>query len=263
VLSFPYAQLVTTNYIQTYHFPLHRICTSNNVARLTILIIERQKATRLVKKLRKSLLSASNPEDVEKYTKALHVADVDVHYTQYSPLNEVYISLYRKDERDQTESDGSAGDKEPPLKRPDMWYEVERRMETGQLDQLRHGVRKEVEELVEKKKRNGPSKANAEPVGPRSQLSRSGSTQLPTSRTAKMEGKITEKSAKANGGSNGINISKEVYGPNGVRLNRREKRKEMRLGRNAAVFTKSQVTPAIQAEREDDGEISDGGFFEM
>ncbi|KAI9740634.1 MAG: 18S rRNA maturation protein [Claussenomyces sp. TS43310] len=93
---------------------------------------ERQKATRSVKRLRKQLIAATDPAEVERLKTELHTADVDLHYTQYSPLNHIYISIYPQ------KKDGDPDD--AAAKRPEMWYEVERRMDSGGLDQLRNGT---------------------------------------------------------------------------------------------------------------------------
>ena len=59
----------------------------------------------------------------------LHVAEVDLYYTHYSPLCDPYIGIYAKD---------GFPDEVPRLK-PAMWAEVEKAMEEGTiaLEQLR------------------------------------------------------------------------------------------------------------------------------
>jgi hypothetical protein len=59
-----------------------------------IFFSERQKATRQLKKLRKRILEAASTNEVEALKTQLHVAEVDLNYTQYCPLNEPYVSLY-------------------------------------------------------------------------------------------------------------------------------------------------------------------------
>ncbi|RFU25861.1 hypothetical protein B7463_g10475, partial [Scytalidium lignicola] len=97
---------------------------------------ERQKATRLVKKLRKSILQSESTEEVENLKKQMHIAEVDLNYTQYFPLAETYIGIYPQR--------GTGGGKkdEPPTTdtnlKPPMWKEVEKCMENGTLDKLRN-----------------------------------------------------------------------------------------------------------------------------
>ncbi|KUJ21038.1 uncharacterized protein LY89DRAFT_778665 [Mollisia scopiformis] len=96
---------------------------------------ERQKATRLLKRLRKRLIEADSTEEVETLKTQMYVAEVDLNYTQYCPLSLPYVSLYppkgtvTKDEDEQVE------DTRP---KPEMWAEVEKCMELGTLDRLRN-----------------------------------------------------------------------------------------------------------------------------
>jgi hypothetical protein len=100
-----------------------------------IFFSERQKATRQLKKLRKRILEAASTNEVEALKTQLHVAEVDLNYTQYCPLNEPYVSLYPlKDsakEEDQAEKDTTKS-------KPSMWAEVEKCMEEGTLNKLRN-----------------------------------------------------------------------------------------------------------------------------
>lgn len=92
-----------------------------------------------MKKLRKRLLEAESPEETEALKKQVHVAEVDLNYTQYCPLSEVYVSLYPQKKSSTEEDDGgSNGTSERP--KPPMWAEVEKCMEEGTLDQLRNRV---------------------------------------------------------------------------------------------------------------------------
>lgn len=58
----------------------------------------------------------------------MHIAEVDLNYTQYHPLSEVYVSLY---------PNKTASGEGP---KPPMWAEVERCMEDGTLNKLRNRV---------------------------------------------------------------------------------------------------------------------------
>jgi hypothetical protein len=102
------------------------------------LIPERQKATRLLKKLRKRLLAAESNVEVETLKTQMHIAEVDLNYTQYHPLSEPYISLYPQKNSSADEQDSL---NEPtPKAKPTMWTEVEKCMEEGTLDRLRNRV---------------------------------------------------------------------------------------------------------------------------
>ena len=102
---------------------------------------ERQKATRNVKKCTKSLADCPpdnpNHEDLQK---ALHIAEVDLAYTQYSPLYQKYEALFpqRKDAPENNNED-TLNEQQPPP-RPAMWTIVEKCMEQGTLDELRNGT---------------------------------------------------------------------------------------------------------------------------
>ena len=101
-------------------------------------IAERQKATRLLKKLRKRLLAAESTEEVETLKAQMHVAEVDLNYTQYCPLSEVYVSLYPPKVSSSNDADSSNEVESKP--KPPMWGEVEKCMEDGTLNRLRNRI---------------------------------------------------------------------------------------------------------------------------
>jgi hypothetical protein len=104
-----------------------------------LLSIERQKATRQVKKLRKRLLEAQSDEEVNAIKAKMHVAEVDLNYAQYYPLNQRYISLYPPKVGEDTEAGSHEGGQiDDTNQKPPMWAEVERRMANGTLNQLRN-----------------------------------------------------------------------------------------------------------------------------
>jgi rRNA-processing protein Efg1 len=101
-----------------------------------LLATERQKATRLLKKLRKRLLAAESTEEIETLKAQMHIVEVDLNYTQYYPLSEPYISLYPQKSSSVNETDSS---KEPKSHlKPPLWSEVEKCMEIGTLTRLRN-----------------------------------------------------------------------------------------------------------------------------
>ena len=103
-----------------------------------IFVTERQKATRLLKKLRKRLLATESTEEVEILKVQMHVAEVDLNYTQYCPLSEPYVSLYPQKSSSADELDQSKEAISKP--KPPMWSEVEKCMEDGTLNRLRNRV---------------------------------------------------------------------------------------------------------------------------
>ena len=88
----------------------------------------------MLKRLRKELLEANSTEEVQALNLQMHAAEVDLNYTQYSPLAEIYISLYPpKKEDDSSETMEEGTDSKPPV-----WAEVEKCMEEGTLNRLRN-----------------------------------------------------------------------------------------------------------------------------
>lgn len=102
-------------------------------------VTERQKATRHLKKLRRRLAETTADGEERKSLETLvHVAEVDLNYAVYCPLQEKYTSLYpqKQDGKDeQAVVDRHMGEKSwlP------MWGVVERCMEEGTLEALRNG----------------------------------------------------------------------------------------------------------------------------
>ncbi|KAH8595692.1 hypothetical protein B0O99DRAFT_661603 [Bisporella sp. PMI_857] len=96
---------------------------------------ERKKADRSIKKLRKQLLEATTTEEVQQLKHQMHVAEVDLNYTRYCPLSEIYISLYPPKDEDGEDEDSR---QESVQTKPPLWVEVERHMEEGTLNQLRN-----------------------------------------------------------------------------------------------------------------------------
>lgn len=109
-----------------------------------MLCVERQKATRRLKRLKTRL--SKTEEESEEYIilkEKIHRADVDLNYTLYCPLAERYTSLYKSTEDagnsnitlndDSMLSQGS----ETRVTRPPMWSVVEGCMAEGTLWALR------------------------------------------------------------------------------------------------------------------------------
>ncbi|KAF2712938.1 hypothetical protein K504DRAFT_487483 [Pleomassaria siparia CBS 279.74] len=112
---------------------------------------DRQKATRILKRLRKRLSKDTPDESLSKgeIEKRIHNAEVDVNYAQYYPLSKVYPSLYpsakqnkKKTEASTDEDETSNQQGEEQLDGPkgdvEMWKAIERAMEKGGLDEIRN-----------------------------------------------------------------------------------------------------------------------------
>lgn len=139
--------------LQRYHF---------------VRFVERQKATRLLKKLIKlrDTPAHSDEEYQKKLEKMIHETEVDIAYTQYAPLGEKYISLFVEEEKESSSSKNKTNkraydildeDHRGELRnfsdelanvartasgtKPPMWYEVESYMGEGEdkLNALREG----------------------------------------------------------------------------------------------------------------------------
>jgi hypothetical protein len=115
-----------------------------------------------LKKLRKRLLEAESTEEVELLKAQMHEAEVDLNYTQYSPLSEPYISLYPQGKPSPADDPDSSKETGPKPK-PPMWSEVEKSMEEGTLTRLRNRTRTEPAQVSKPSERK-VLKAKAQPA---------------------------------------------------------------------------------------------------
>ncbi|EUC48882.1 hypothetical protein COCMIDRAFT_86144 [Bipolaris oryzae ATCC 44560] len=108
---------------------------------------DRQKGTRILKKLKKELQGEEDEEKKQELAQKVHNAEVDVNYAIYYPLMKPYASLYPKSKKEKADSDesgeGDSGDKpnrevDGPKGDVAMWKTVEEAMEKGTLDALRN-----------------------------------------------------------------------------------------------------------------------------
>jgi len=116
---------------------------------------ERQKATRVLKKIRREVEATTEPTKKEEALQRLHIAEVNLNYTLYYPLMRPYSALFPKnrdddpsystpDVEDHSTKGQEAGDSEESLAalttKGDraIWMAVERAMELGTLDDLRN-----------------------------------------------------------------------------------------------------------------------------
>jgi len=111
--------------------------------------IERQKATRKLKRLKKLLSKADHEsEEYRGLKEKVHRGQVDLNYTLYCPLGEKYTSLYKRtdtqDNLDTTMVDSSAISQgsEIDSPKPALWHVVEQCMADNTLAALREGRRK-------------------------------------------------------------------------------------------------------------------------
>ncbi|KAF5873601.1 putative rrna-processing protein efg1 protein [Botrytis fragariae] len=192
---------------------------------------ERQKATRQLKKLRKRLLESESTEEVEQLKDEMHILEVDLNYTQYHPLSETYISLYPP------KGSGEDTEDKATKEKPPMWKEVEKCMEEGTLDRLRNrkpdvtvSTTKPVR-LPERKLVKPKSIPQPKPV-----------VQAPAIDTTGMN-------------------RRQRRAQRGVKDTRATK-----IAKNKSTgFSKNQAFGAVEGARADeaqDGNVSDGGFFE-
>lgn len=113
-------------------------------------ILERQKATRRLKKLQKRL--AALPADSSEHPalrEEIDIAATDLDYTLYHPLDQKYQSLYPLQASTKGETDGKPGHEKDrggieqstnaQASKPKMWDVVAQCRETGQLEALRDG----------------------------------------------------------------------------------------------------------------------------
>ncbi|EMD90304.1 hypothetical protein COCC4DRAFT_187335 [Bipolaris maydis ATCC 48331] len=108
---------------------------------------DRQKGTRILKKLKKELQGEEDEEKKQVLAQKVHNAEVDVNYAIYYPLMKPYASLYPKSKKDKADSDESGeGDSDDKSNREvdgpkgdvAIWKTVEEAMAEGTLDALRN-----------------------------------------------------------------------------------------------------------------------------
>lgn len=165
----------------------------------------------------------------------MHVAEVDLNYTQYCPLAETYVSLYPPKEGGAArleESNTADISSKPP-----MWKEVEKCMEDGTLDKLRNRrpkVQVQPVKIPEKK----PVKA-------------SDSMSVPRKKVQVVEEEDTT-------GLNRRQRRARLFGKTGKE---KTKNKSMGFLKNQA-FGSWEAAQSSKGKESQDDEDSDGGFFE-
>lgn len=109
---------------------------------------DRQKGTRILKKLKKELQAEEDEEKKQELARRVHNAEVDVNYAIYYPLMKPYASLYPKSKKEkagESEESGEGAAEDKPNREVDgpkgdvaMWKTVEEAMTEGTLDALRN-----------------------------------------------------------------------------------------------------------------------------
>lgn len=201
----------------------------------------------MLKKLKKRLLESTNTDEVKEIEKEMHIYEVDVNYAHYYPLNERYISLYPQRGKETEEDEEKTKN---PTKKPELWAEIERRMEEGTLKELRYGVREgHVPKLATKTPKQKATEAakGANAIATKPRLASE-------SREKKQQDTRTEVPRRVEAPPQQLDYT----------LNRRERRKAgLKSGAikpaKAAVKSAPVVADTVM---EDAGNISDGGFFE-
>jgi hypothetical protein len=126
------------------------------VTRATILItsgsVERKKAMRHAKQLKKRIDKADDPATVEQLQHELHVAEVDQAYAQHFPHAETYISLFPKAQRTEDEA-ASAAESTSKSQKPPMWAVIEKAMEEGPQALKKIRERRPLDETAAEKKK--------------------------------------------------------------------------------------------------------------
>ena len=168
-------------------------------------------------------METKSTEEVKELKSQMHIAEVDLNYTQYCPLSEVYVSLYPQKSAEQI-AEGSNEEGSRP--KPPLWAEVEKATEEGMLDQLRNRV--------------------------------SNVAVAPTTRLEIRPAKTKPPPAVVY--TSGMN-RRERRSQRGVDQPSRAKNKSMGFERNQA-FGASEGAKNNDAQDVGDGEESDGGFFE-
>ncbi|KAK5664034.1 hypothetical protein OQA88_248 [Cercophora sp. LCS_1] len=93
---------------------------------------ERQKATRLVKQLKRKLGETEDPDEIAKLKADLHIAEVDVDYAKYFPFLEPYISLYTASGEDESKGKKTSAAEFLHIPRPSVWAAIEKAREEGE-----------------------------------------------------------------------------------------------------------------------------------
>lgn len=206
---------------------------------------DRKSATKDLKRLQRREKETTDQKALETVREKVHAARVSLNYTIYYPLNDKYISLYAEQKQKKPSQSESADDlhsgadeKDTTVtmtladaEKPPMWFIVEKCMEEGTLDLLREG------KLNTPGDNGGDAKKVSTTTEKKKDVAKKASKELKKP-TEKKDSRTKSK-------------SQPEPEPEPEPVNRRSRRN---AAREEAVMRKAQ---------KDDGDDSDGGFFEM
>jgi hypothetical protein len=104
---------------------------------------DRKKAERRLKQATKALRACEDSEAHKKLEKDVHVAQIDLNYTQYYPLAQTYSALYPTKKGKDEKAHGDEEEIKAGVRgNPEMWKEVEQATKDGErsLEALRHRI---------------------------------------------------------------------------------------------------------------------------
>ncbi|BCR85324.1 Efg1 domain-containing protein [Aspergillus chevalieri] len=203
--------------------------------------LDRKSATKDLKRLQRREKETTDQKALESLREKIHATRVNLNYTIYYPLTDKYISLYAEQKQkkpsqsesgaDDTHSGADEKDTVVTMAladtgKPPMWYTVEKCMEEGTLDLLREG------------KLNSPRESG-------------GNTKKTSTTTEQKKKDVVKKASKQSKKPTEKTSSGTESKPETQPVNRR-------IRRNAA-----REDAAMRKAQKDDGDDSDGGFFEI
>lgn len=114
--------------------PNHGIVIFLALSRILTSSLERKKADRLAKQIRKQLNDVTDEEETKRLEADLHTAEVDSIYCRYFPHREPYVSLYPVASAHGKEKpeDASKAAKALRSERPPMWRTIEEAANKGE-----------------------------------------------------------------------------------------------------------------------------------
>lgn len=178
---------------------------------------------------------------LKRLERNIHIAEVDLNFTIYYPLMKKYVSLFPKQGEDQNEKGDeqqTKTTKTATAEKPRMWSVVERCMAEGTLNDLREDRLDIEDEIKEKPKETSSEKQNSK------------SESKPKSKTEKKEKK--EKTTET--------ITKDDPETQ-KKSDKKEKKQDKKKDKKEAKKDGKKENKNVK-ETEDDGDESDGGFFE-
>lgn len=104
---------------------------------------DRKKAERRLKQATKALRACEDSEEHKKLEEDVHIAQIDLNYTQYYPLAQTYSALYPTKKGQDGKTHGDAEETKAGVRgNPEMWKEVEQATKDGErkLEELRHRI---------------------------------------------------------------------------------------------------------------------------